>query len=131
MVEGQPRFRLLPQETETRSGATYLLTVEGELDLSNVNEFEAALRLEAWDGKSAVLIDLCHVGFMDSSGLRALLFAGQELDEAGIPWAVVLQPGSPINQVFELAQVVDRIPAYETLEAATGAIEDRNQTSDG
>ena len=67
-----------------------MIALEGELDLAGAAELERELAgVEA----SAVVIDLRELGFMDSSGLRALAVAAQQLQRAGRRLALV--PGPP------------------------------------
>lgn len=74
---------------------------EGDLDLSTVDRVErevAGLRAGGFDH---IVLDLRHVGFLDSSGLRLLLSLRNTAKRTG--HALTLIPGSrEVQRVFEL-----------------------------
>ncbi|MEV4456954.1 STAS domain-containing protein [Microbispora sp. NPDC049633] len=55
-----------------RSDGTPVLTVSGEIDMSNAGELEAALTDAAGDDGHALLVDLSAVEYLDSAGLTVL-----------------------------------------------------------
>ena len=57
-----------------------LVVVSGDIDLANVDEFQAVMT-RAGDGASALTVDLTGVDYCDSAAVRALftLAAGTEL----------------------------------------------------
>jgi anti-anti-sigma factor len=55
-----------------RSDGTPVLTVSGEIDMSNAGELEAALADAAGDDGHALLVDLSAVEYLDSAGLTVL-----------------------------------------------------------
>ncbi len=92
-----------------RRGEVVVIVATGELDLAG-----APLLAEAVpDGDEPVVIDLESVGFMDSSGLRALLEARQRCLESGRPLALA-RPSDAVRRVLEL---VDLKREFELLEA--------------
>ncbi len=91
----------------------------GEIDLSNAEDLAAPLlSADAWQG-GPIVVDLAEVPFMDSSGLRVLLSAVRDL---GPRLAVVVRPHSPIENLLDLAQLRDRVPAYATADDAVAAV---------
>ena len=109
-------------DRDSEAGHVRVITVEGELDLSVVGDLEAALRPEAWRESDGVVLDLRRLAFIDSSGIRALVFAGEEMEVTGHAWALLLQPGSPIRQLFRMTELEDRLPIYARYEDAIGAL---------
>jgi anti-anti-sigma factor len=104
---------------EQDSGPITLVRASGEVDLSNAEELAGPLlSADAWEGRPIVL-DLAEVPFMDSSGLRVLLSAVRDL---GTRLAVVIRPGSPIENLLELAELRRRVPAYATEQEAITAV---------
>ena len=104
---------------ELPEGKITLVRAAGEVDLSNAEELAAPLlSADAWEGRPIVL-DLAAVPFMDSSGLRVLLSAVRDL---GSRLAVVVRPGSPIENLLELAELRKRVPAYATEQEAITAV---------
>jgi anti-anti-sigma factor len=83
------------------------LKLSGELDLASTPTLERELAaIEPSAGRRRVLIDLSGVGFMDSTGLQALLRARERANEHGAE--LVLRRGShQVQRVFELTKTID------------------------
>ena len=79
----------------------------------------SALRAQVAAGVDGVVLDLVGVPFMDSSGLKQLLAASNELRDRLI---VVLSPGSPVRRLLELAEIADRIAVRENPDEAVAAL---------
>jgi anti-sigma B factor antagonist len=93
---------------DQRAGGV-VIVAEGELDLVGAPALAAAL---PDGGADAVIIDMAGVGFMDSSGLRALLDARQTSLEAGRSFAIA-RPSPAVVRVLEL---VDLAREFEVVE---------------
>lgn len=106
------------QVTSERAGAAIVVRAEGEVDLDNSDRLASALRPGPGDGEARVILDLVGVPFMDSSGLKTLLFASADL---GDRLSLVLSPGAPVERLLELAEVRDRFEVHTSVEDATGA----------
>jgi len=65
-----PHFELWEESVDER---THVISVRGELHVSTAPEFAQRLEAAISGGKTAVVIDLCEVQFMDSTGLGVLL----------------------------------------------------------
>jgi anti-sigma B factor antagonist len=87
-----------------------VVVAEGELDLVGAPVLAAAL---PGSGDSPVVIDLGGVGFMDSSGLRALLEARQACLAAGRPFAIA-RPSEAVVRVLELVDLAREFEVVET-----------------
>jgi anti-sigma B factor antagonist len=89
----------------SHAGRTAVIALAGELDLAGA----AALERELDDlDDPAVVIDLRGLGFMDSSGLRALALAALRLDGAGRRFALV--PGAAqVMRVFDITRMRERL----------------------
>jgi anti-sigma B factor antagonist len=61
-----------------REASRLVITLDGELDLSNVRTLDEALQREVQDRPEEVVFDLARLRFMDSSGIAALLRARDE-----------------------------------------------------
>jgi anti-sigma B factor antagonist len=73
----------LEVERRAANGRTQVIALSGELDVGTVDRFRAAVQ-EAIQGRpTAVVADLSHLTFMDSSGLAAMLGALRDLSRAG------------------------------------------------
>jgi anti-sigma B factor antagonist len=58
-----------------RTGDDLFVLVSGDLDLASADELEDAIRVAENRMARAVVVDLTHVRFMDSTGLSVLLRA--------------------------------------------------------
>jgi len=58
-----------------RDGGTLVISPRGELDISTTQALEVALREGIDGGASQVILDLRGVSFIDSTGIRLLVFA--------------------------------------------------------
>lgn len=96
-----PRFEVTAAE-DPETGGT-LLRVSGELDLVSEPQFEDALAKAA--GRP-VRVDLTDLGFMDSTGLRALLGASRTY--ADLKLTGDLQPA--VERLLELTQTLEILP---------------------
>jgi anti-sigma B factor antagonist len=92
-----------------RRGDAIVIVAEGELDIVGAPILTDAVP----EGDEALVIDLEAVGFMDSSGLRALLEARQRCLESGRPFALA-RPSDAVRRVLEL---VDLEREFELTEA--------------
>ena len=93
---------------EERPGALVIIA-EGELDLVGAPRLREALPA---DGTAPVVVDLHAVGFMDSSGLRALLETRQACIDANRSFAIA-RPSDAVQRVLEL---VDLTREFEIVE---------------
>jgi anti-anti-sigma factor len=116
------RLELSVERRDTAAGQIVVVRAQGEVDLGNADELAGVLRSDACETSDGVVIDLVGVPFMDSSGLRTVLVAAGELAPE---LAVVLSPGSPVLRLFELAEVIDRLPTYATEDEAIDAFAGR------
>ena len=67
----------------TRHGSTCDVTVEGQLVASNRQELREAVFAELESGARRFLIDFEHTGYIDSSGLGALVSMSKRIRDQG------------------------------------------------
>lgn len=96
-----------------------VIKVSGEIDLATVSKLRSALA--ALDGTTTpVVIDLTEVGFMDSTGLSAIIMGYRRAKELQRPYCLAgLRPG--VAKVFKVTGVNQLIPIYATLTEARSA----------
>lgn len=75
----------------TSSGVTVRL--HGEFDCSCVERFEQEVGSALEDASEKLVLDLGGLGFIDSSGLAALVTLSKETDERGLDYAVLCDGG--------------------------------------
>lgn len=96
---------MLSIRTATDS-STRLVTLTGDLDLSNAAELGDALDDAAASDATEVVVDLSGLRFIDSTGLGLLLVANRDLTTDGRRF--LLMRGTPIVQrVFAVCGVAD------------------------
>jgi anti-sigma B factor antagonist len=69
--------------TTDRTGDEVVLTVQGELDAYTAPGLEDHISGLLGDGVDSLVLDLAQTGFLDSSGLRALLTVHRRLEANG------------------------------------------------
>ncbi len=67
-----------------RDGASVTVVLHGELDLAGGGLLRPLVAELVRERPETIVIDLAGLGFMDSSGLSALLQVARAVDEAGI-----------------------------------------------
>ena len=97
----------------------HVVAPRGELDLLTADEVQAALRARPAEC-DVVVLDLRGLTFLDTSGMRLTLETLQELDRAGVRFAV-LRGGPDVQRLFALARLDDRLPFFDDLDAALAA----------
>jgi anti-anti-sigma factor len=88
-----------------RRGAIVMAMVEGELDVSNTGELRDELTRAVENATEGLLLDLCDLEFLDSSGVHMLYELAERLGNRQQRFAVVLAPGSPPRRTIELSGV--------------------------
>ncbi len=86
-----------------------VVVVHGEVDMASALGFDALIE-EALKASPNVVFDMAGVTFIDSTGIRSLLFAWREVKDAG---SVTIRNAAPIvKRVIHLAGV-DSVIALE------------------
>jgi anti-sigma B factor antagonist len=102
-----------------------VVTPRGELDVAGSPLLEEALAAVAdQPGVLAVVVDLSQLEFMDSSGLRAVVLADRRLRDDGLRFALVAG-GEPVQRVFELTRMTERLTWVEEPAQALPDAEER------
>lgn len=112
-----PSERQLDQLTITswRDGDIHTIALTGEVDLANANEVDAELlRVEATDAP-AIVLDLSSVTFIDSTGVRVLVFAHTR-SRTDSNRLRITRPTGAVLRVMEIAGLIGVLP-FEPPEA--------------
>ncbi|MGZ8786324.1 MAG: STAS domain-containing protein [Acidimicrobiia bacterium] len=94
-----------------------IISPAGEIDLATVSQLEEALTA-SMGSDTDVAVDLTGVTFMDSTGLRALLAANQNLSGSGRRLALIVA-GGPVDRLLDISGVGQTLGIFQSLEAAT------------
>jgi anti-anti-sigma factor len=87
--------------TTKRSGSRAIVHVKGDLDAFSAPSLEAEITHLVEGSTSDVVFDLSATGFLDSSGLRALLVAERTvLDHGG--GMTLRAPSEPVQRLLEI-----------------------------
>jgi anti-anti-sigma factor len=111
-------FELEPQE----NGDDHVVHVEvaGELDLTNVPEFEERLGELEPDGSAALVLDLNRVVFIDSAALHALFRISRRLGRER--FGIVLAPTAPIARTLGIVGLPQAVTTGDSTDAVLAAL---------
>jgi anti-anti-sigma factor len=112
-----PRFGLELAERDT--GGLWTVLLSGELDIATAPRVQEAIdRIFARGSTRALTLDLSKLDFIDSSGLAAIVCAGNLCERNGCEFALIRGP-DVVQRVFELSGLAATLPFREaTLPAA-------------
>jgi|SRR5215211_673336 len=105
-----------------------LLEVFGELDLATAPRLCSLLDAARAERVRRLVVDLTGVDFCDSTGLRALLGASNELRLAGGKLAVAVLPAGAVARLFEVTGIRESLPIYDTQHEALTSVSSRLAT---
>lgn len=98
-----------------------VLEIAGEVDIANVQEFEAALD-GAVDSGPALIISLEDTSYFDSKGIHVLLMFAGRFVRSGQRLSLVARPGTGPRRLLEIAGVPGVVPTFGSVdEAVAGA----------
>jgi anti-anti-sigma factor len=106
---------------ETLPGQVYRVAPQGRLDAVTVPALETAIDEQLAARHFRLIIDLSEVGYMSSSGLRALLRARRQA-QAGGGDVVLCAMNERVTEVFEMIGFNNLFKIYATPAAAATAL---------
>src|SRR5436309_7709403 len=107
-VPQQPEELLVSQH---RLGDITVVVAKREIDFLTAPALVAELDRAINEGDGKVVVDLCDVTFMDSSGAHALLEASKRLRAMGRGFSVICVRGS-ISRLLEILGLGDRFALH-------------------
>ncbi|MBX5440764.1 MAG: STAS domain-containing protein [Solirubrobacteraceae bacterium] len=109
------------QVTVTHVDGATVVAVDGELDAASTPALSGPLSAAVAEG-GAVVLDLSSVGFVDSTGLHAIIDARSEADERGGRLELCCEADGPVARVIEVALpgMIELHPDRESALAAAG-----------
>lgn len=99
-----------------------VLTVAGEMDLYNANDFKKAVDRLMAAATTGLVIDLQELGYIDSSGIGALLYTFTRSKSAGTPICFANVHGS-VRRVIELTSLLGFLPIADSVESAAERVQ--------
>jgi anti-anti-sigma factor len=83
------------------------LHLTGELDLSSVEEFETAFDRVSREARS-IVVDMSELGFIDSSGLRALIAISERPRLNG--YRITFRGGPGVERALQITGLLHTLP---------------------
>jgi anti-sigma B factor antagonist len=99
-----------------------VIALRGELDLASAPKLERELDAALAASDEAIVVDLCELQFIDSTGLRTLIAGQRSASDQRRPFAVARRADSFIARVFEVAGADRAFRLYDTRDAALHAV---------
>ena len=103
------------------AGDVRVVAVTGEVDLDTAERFNEGLRVALQGGTGPVVVDLCRVPFMDSTGLHLLLNALRRLTRQRRMLAIACEPLG-VRRLFELTRMDGTFDLYPSRAEAVAAV---------
>lgn len=101
--------------TTTDLAGARLLSVSGEVDLSNVGTVMSAITAAIPSDASLIIVDLSETAYLDSTGLAMLFQVNRQLGYTRQEFCLVVPLDSPIRRVMELTNLTRVIRVEETI----------------
>ena len=128
MAFAEPRFELSEEELDDR---THVIAVSGEIHVSTAPEFSVRLNDAIERGKTAVVLDLAAVEFIDSTGLSVLLSGLRQVTRAHGRMALVCT-NPTVLRLFEITRLDKTFDIVATRDDAVALVRgDGAQPADG
>jgi anti-sigma B factor antagonist len=99
---------------------TYLIRVEGQLIVGNRQELKAAVQAALDQGERRFIIDFSRTGYIDSSGLGALVSISKKVREQGGELKLS-GLNEDLRSLFELTKLDTLFAISDTAEHASGS----------
>lgn len=93
---------------EQASADTWVVTVIGEVDMTNRDHFKSAVEQALSGGPAKLIFDLAGVRFMDSSGLAVLLLAVNRAASVEVRAA-----SSAVRRLIQVSGLVGILPIVQ------------------
>jgi len=103
-----------------RTDDVLIVTVDGQLVVTNRQEFKQAILDAVENGVRVVVADFSTAGYIDSSGLGALVSLSRRLRETGGDLRLV-GLNDDLRSLFELTRLDALFPLFATRADALGA----------
>jgi anti-sigma B factor antagonist len=110
--EGEIRDGLLAIRV-ARDDGKCMVTLEGEMDLSNAPAAEAALREAVAEGSARIVVDMRDLSFIDSTGIALLVHLLQE-DDGADRFRFLPSQSQDVTRVLRLTGVEEKLTPAES-----------------
>jgi anti-sigma B factor antagonist len=97
-----------------------VLTLHGELDMTNAPAFSRLLERTVAAGEVRIVVDACGLRFCDSDGMRVLL-VGANRCTAAAGWLRVAAPQAHLARVLAVTGLLPVLATYRSVAGAAAA----------
>lgn len=98
------------------------IVISGRLDMPGTDSVAAQLAQLTAAPKKAVVVDLSHLRFLASIGIRALISSAKEVQKRGGKMALVVNKASTVTMSLEATGVDELIPIFSNVAEAEKAV---------
>jgi anti-sigma B factor antagonist len=102
--------------TEVADGM-FVVALSGEMDIATSPELTSRLATVRGAEPYHVLIDLSELAFVDSTGIKALITAAQDVEEHGGS-LIAFAPTANLRRVFDIVHLSAVVPIVDSLQSA-------------
>ncbi len=106
-----------------QKGSWFLLRLHGEIDISNARELAAAIEAAVPNGTPTIAVDLTHVSYLDSAGVKLLMQLADRLRARRRVLRLVVPENAPIRAVLELTGLPGLVPLEDHFDEGLDAPE--------
>lgn len=92
-----------------------VISVTGEIDLSNAQEVRDAVAATVPDKAAVVVLDLSGTSFLDSAGIAMIFRLAERLGYSRQELRLVVPPDAPIRAVLRLTNLDRVIPVQDSI----------------
>jgi anti-sigma B factor antagonist len=104
-------------DVQAREDGIHIFHLRGDLDVATAPTLRGALIEASTAGKHELIVDLSDLGFLDSTGLGALIGAHRRAQENGGDVRLVARDGQ-ILRLLRITGLLGVFRVYATIEAA-------------
>ncbi len=107
---------------ERDTGPVHVIALRGDLDVGTAPDLAAAIDMARIHGLRRILVDLTELEFCDSTGLRALIGAAQELRNERGRLTVACPEEGPVARLLDLTGMRETLGVYRDVALATASL---------
>jgi anti-anti-sigma factor len=114
--------RLVELEVEERDDVV-VARITGELDIAEAASTGDAVLAAVPSAAHGLVLDLCDLSFIDSSGIAMLFALARQLSSRRQLLRVAARPDGPVWRVLEIVELSRAAPVHDSREAALTDLE--------
>ncbi|MGH2755677.1 MAG: STAS domain-containing protein [Actinomycetota bacterium] len=112
----------LARVTIRQRGAIWIVTIRGEIDMSNSQIVSDEMRGAIPNHAKGVVLDLTKTFYLDSRGISLVFQMARRLKVRGQELGIAVPDDAPIRAVLSLTEVASVAAIYPTVDAAEAGL---------